>query len=97
MRQNQGTRASGRCQMLVYAARAEPFVGLLTNLSQLAGVMERQETVYAEAVVQEAPLVASSLGTSWQAALASEVEGASSHLAFRSLRALVVLSTSRSY
>jgi hypothetical protein len=96
MRQTQGTQASGHCQKLVSVARAGPFVGLLTDSTRLAEVRGRLGTVCAGAVVQGALPVASSLGTSWQAVLASEVEGASSHLAFRSLRALVVLSTSRS-
>jgi hypothetical protein len=97
MRQTQGTPANEHCQKLVYAALAEPFVCLLTDSLRSPEVMERLETVCAEAVVRGALLVASSLETSWRAGLASEVEGASSHLAFRSLRALVVPSTSQSY
>jgi len=95
MRQTQGTPANEHCQKLACVARAEPFVGPLPGSTRLAGVMQRLGTVYAEAVARGALLVASSLETSWRAALVSEVEGASSPLAVRSLKALVVLLTSR--
>ena len=64
MRQTQGTPANVHCQKLVYAAMAEPFVGLPTDSIRSAGVMERLGTVYAGAVVREGLLVASFLETS---------------------------------